>query len=38
MVVVKNYNNNSQALNFLKTTHKKPRVPSPYEKVRRTSL
>ncbi len=38
MVAIKKYINNSQALDiFFKTTHKKHRVPSPYEKLRRAS-
>jgi hypothetical protein len=32
---VKRYGNNSQALHFLKTTHKKFGIPNPYEKLGR---
>jgi hypothetical protein len=35
---VKRYGNNSQALHFLKTTHKKFGIPNPYEKLRRASF
>jgi len=35
---VKKYGNNSQALHFLKFAHKKPRIPSPYEKLEKASL
>ncbi len=36
--VIKKYGNNSQALHFLKTTHKKHGIPSPYEKLQKASL
>jgi hypothetical protein len=38
MVVVKKYGNNSQALHFFKIAHKKPRIPSPYEKLEKANL
>jgi hypothetical protein len=38
MVVVKKYGNNSQTLHFFKIAHKKPRIPSPYEKLGRANL
>jgi hypothetical protein len=38
MVVVKKHGNNFRALHFLKTTYRKPRIPSPYEKLGKPSL
>jgi hypothetical protein len=38
MDVVKRYGNNSQALHFLKSSHKKLGIPSPYKKLGRASF
>jgi hypothetical protein len=38
MDVIKKYSNDSLALHFFKTTHKKCGIPSPYEKLRKASL
>jgi len=38
MVVVKKHGNNFWALHFLKTTYRKPGVPSLYEKLGKASL
>lgn len=38
MDVIKKYDNNSQALHFFKTIHKKHGIPSPYKKLRKASL
>jgi len=38
MDAIKKYDNDSQALHFLKTTHKKHGIPSPYKKLRKASL
>ncbi len=38
MDAVKRYGNNSQALHFFKSSHKKLGIPSPYEKLGRASF
>jgi hypothetical protein len=38
MAIVKKLVNNSQALHFLKIAYRKPKFPSPYEKLGRASL
>jgi len=38
MDAIKKNDNDSQALHFLKTTHKKHGIPSPYKKLRNASL
>jgi hypothetical protein len=38
MATINKHGNNSQAMHFLKTTYRKSRVSSPYEKLRKASL
>jgi hypothetical protein len=37
-ITIKKHGNNSNAIHFLKTTYKKPNMPSPYERLNRACL